>query len=187
MGQDHAAAALLAAGLSFAVAVLLGPRWIGWLGRRFREPIKSDSPELVRLHGDKQATPTMGGLFVVAALAASVLLFGDLGNGYLAAALLAAVGLTAVGIVDDLVKIRSAAKGLAARHKLLAQLVVATAVALLLYEQQAAGRTDCCCVCRGGSDIFARAYGSFLWRCCDRGASNAVNLADGWTAWPAAV
>ena len=70
--------AALAAGLSFAVAVLLGPRWIGWLRRRFREPIKSDSPEIVRLHGDKQSTPTMGGLFVVAALVASVLLFGDL-------------------------------------------------------------------------------------------------------------
>ena len=168
MGQDHAAG--MAAGLSFAVAVLLGPRWIGWLRRRFREPIKSDSPELVRLHGDKQATPTMGGLFVVTALAASVLLFGDLGNGYLAAALLAAVGLTAVGIVDDLVKIRSAAKGLAARHKLLAQLVVATAVALLLYEQQAAVPDGLLLrVPLAGSDIFARAVVHPAGRRGDRG------------------
>ena len=69
--------AALAAGVSFAVAVLLGPRWIAWLDGRFREPIKSDSPDVVRLHRQKQATPTMGGLFIVAALLASVLLFGD--------------------------------------------------------------------------------------------------------------
>ena len=62
--------AALAAGMSFAVAVLLGPRWIAWLRRHFREPIKSDSPEIVRLHRDKQSTPTMGGLFVLAALLA---------------------------------------------------------------------------------------------------------------------
>ena len=80
----------------------------------------------------------MGGLFVVAALVASVLLFGDLGNRYLAAAMVVAVGLALVGIVDDLVKIRSAAKGLSARHKLIAQLLVAAAAALLLYRQQAA-------------------------------------------------
>ena len=41
--------AALAAGISFAVAVLLGPLWIGWLRRHFREPIKSDSPEVARL------------------------------------------------------------------------------------------------------------------------------------------
>jgi phospho-N-acetylmuramoyl-pentapeptide-transferase len=130
--------AALAAGLSFTLAVLLGPRWIGWLRRRFREPIKSDSPEIVRLHVDKQSTPTMGGLFVMAALVASVLLFGDLGNRYLAPALIVAIGLATVGAVDDLIKIRTAANGLSARHKLAAQLVVAAAAALLLYHQQAA-------------------------------------------------
>ena len=130
--------AALAAGLSFAVAVLLGPRWIAWLRRRFREPIKSDSPEIVRLHRDKQSTPTMGGLFIVAGLVASVLLFGDLGNGYVAPALLVAGGMALVGMIDDLVKIRSAANGISARHKLVGQLVVAGAAAVLLYQQQAA-------------------------------------------------
>ena len=58
--------AAAAAGLSFAVAVLMGPRWIAWLRRRFCETIKSDSAEVARLHRDKQATPTMGGLFIMA-------------------------------------------------------------------------------------------------------------------------
>ena len=86
--------AALAAAMSFAVAILLGPRWIAWLGRRFREPIKSPSPEIIRLHRDKQATPTMGGLFIVAAVLASLLLLGDLHNAYLAPTLLVAVGMT---------------------------------------------------------------------------------------------
>ena len=57
------ARASLAAMISFLLAVILGPRWIDWLARRFREPIKSESPEIRRLHQAKNATPTMGGLF----------------------------------------------------------------------------------------------------------------------------
>lgn len=130
--------AALAAGLSFAVAVLLGPRWIAWLRSRFREPIKSDSAEIVRLHGNKQATPTMGGLFIVAAILVSLLIFGNLQNSYVAPAILVVVGLTSVGIVDDLVKLRTAANGISARYKLTAQLIVATAASAMLYQQQAA-------------------------------------------------
>jgi len=133
--------AALAAGASFTVAVLLGPRWIAWLNDRFREPIKSDSPEIVRLHRQKQATPTMGGLFIIAAVLASVLLFGDPQNAYVATSLLVAGGMTLVGIVDDLVKLRTAAKGISARHKLAAQAAVAGIAAVLLYQQQA-GVTD---------------------------------------------
>jgi phospho-N-acetylmuramoyl-pentapeptide-transferase len=132
--------AALAAAVSFTVAVLLGPLWIGWLRQRFREPIKSDSPEVARLHRGKQSTPTMGGLFVVAALVASLLLFGNLHNGYMAPAFVVAIGLTLVGIVDDLVKIRTAAKGISPRSKLLAQSLVAGVAAVLLYQQHAATR-----------------------------------------------
>jgi phospho-N-acetylmuramoyl-pentapeptide-transferase len=129
--------AVSAAAVSFLVAVLLGPRWIGWLRRHFREPIKSDSPELVHLSRDKQATPTMGGLFIIAGLLASLLLFGDLRNGYLAPALVVGGGMTLVGVVDDLIKLRSTANGLSARHKLAGQLAVAGLASVLLYQQQA--------------------------------------------------
>ena len=102
------ARASLAALVSFLLAVILGPRSIAWLARRFREPIKSDSPEIRRLHQGKQATPTMGGLFIVAGLAGSLLLAGDLTNRYLLLALGVAGGLTLLGAIDDLVKLRSA-------------------------------------------------------------------------------
>ncbi len=172
--------AALAAGMSFGVAVLLGPWWIAWLRRHFREPIKSDSPEVARLHRDKQSTPTMGGLFVVAALVASLLLFGDLHNGYLAPALVVAIGLTAVGVVDDLVKTRTAAKGIGVRSKFFAQLLVAGIAAVSLYQQQAA--------VPGGLTLrlplLGASFSLGLWFLplaivVITGASNAVNLTDG--------
>ena len=129
--------ASLAAMVSFLLAVLLGPSLIGWLARRFREPIKSDSPEIQRLHRDKQATPTMGGLFIIAGLAGGALLFGDLTNRYLLLSLFVAGGLTLLGIVDDLVKLRRAANGISARTKLAGQLVVATIAAVWLYSMHA--------------------------------------------------
>ena len=130
--------AALAAGLSFTVAVLLGPRWIAWLANRFREPIKSDSAEIVHLHSEKHATPTMGGLFIVAALFASALLFCDWSNGFVAPALIVVGGMTLLGIVDDLVKLRTEAKGVSARFKLIGQITVAGVAALMLYREQAA-------------------------------------------------
>jgi phospho-N-acetylmuramoyl-pentapeptide-transferase len=169
-----------AAAVSFAVAVLLGPFWIGWLRRHFRESIKSDSPEVARLHRDKQSTPTMGGLFVVAALVVSLLLFGDLRNGYMAPALVVAVGLTLVGVVDDLVKIRTAAKGISARSKFVAQLIVAGVAAVLLYQQQAAVRDGLLL----RAPLVEASFSLGLWfvplaMLVIVGASNAVNLTDG--------
>ncbi len=107
------------------LAVLLGPRLIAWLRRHFREPIKSDSPEVRRLHQGKQATPTMGGLFIIAGLIGGTLLFGDLANRYVLLALWVAGGLTVVGAVDDLVKLRTPGNGLSPGMKLAGQVVVA--------------------------------------------------------------
>ncbi len=130
--------AALAAMVGFLAAVLLGPKWIAWLKRRFREPIKSDSPEICRLHQDKQATPTMGGLFIVAGLAAGAIFFGDLTNVYLQLALLVAGGLATIGAVDDLVKLRGTRNGISARAKLLGQVAIATVAMVILYNHHAA-------------------------------------------------
>jgi phospho-N-acetylmuramoyl-pentapeptide-transferase len=132
------ARAALAALLSFLLSVLLGPRSIAWLAKRFREPIKSDSPEIRRLHEGKSATPTMGGLFIIAGLVGSVLIAGDLSNRYLLMGLAIAVGLAVLGAVDDLVKLRSHRLGLSARGKLAGQLLVAATAALVLYFDHAA-------------------------------------------------
>ena len=131
------ARASLAALVSFLLAVILGPRSIAWLARRFREPIESDSPEICRLHQAKKATPTMGGLFIVAGLVGSVLLAGDLTNRYLLLALGVAGGLALLGAGDDLVKLRSERRGISAASKLVGQVVVATVAAFCLYFDHA--------------------------------------------------
>src|SRR5690348_1726817 len=69
--------ACLAACFSFLLAICLGPRSIGWLQARFREPIKSDSETLRQLHGHKRNTPTMGGLFIIAGLLTALAAFAD--------------------------------------------------------------------------------------------------------------
>jgi len=125
--------AALSALAAFALAVLLGPRWIGWLKARFREPNKSPSPVLRRLHQPKEFTPTMGGLFIVAGLLGAILVFGRLGNPCLAVAVLVIVGMAGIGMVDDLVKLYGRGNGISARAKFTAQLAVAVLAAVLLY------------------------------------------------------
>jgi phospho-N-acetylmuramoyl-pentapeptide-transferase len=172
--------AALAAGVSFVVAIVLGPQWIAWLRKRFREPIKSDSPELVHLHRAKQATPTMGGLFIVAALLASLLLFGDLRNGYVPPMLVVVVGLTLLGMVDDLVKLRTAANGISPRRKLLLQFVIAGVAAVLLYRQQAAVPDGLLLpIPLVGVSFFLGLWFMPLTMLVIVGTSNAVNLTDG--------
>jgi len=129
--------AALAAGVSFLLALGLGPRLIAWLRARFREPIISDSPQLVELHRPKESTPTMGGLFIVAGLVAAMLLFGDLANRCLQTALLVAIGLGGLGMIDDLTKLRSGSRGISPRAKLLGQTLVATIAAVILYQHHA--------------------------------------------------
>jgi len=172
--------AALAAGLSFVVAVLLGPRWIAWLADRFREPIKSDSAEISHLHRKKHATPTMGGLFIVAALFASALLFNDWENGFVMPALVVVGGMTLLGIVDDLVKLRTPAKGVSARCKLIGQIVVAGIAAVMLYRVQA-GSADGLLL---HIPLTAAPLHLGLWfiplaAFVIVGTSNAVNLTDG--------
>ena len=172
--------ASLAAIVGFTLAVMLGPRLIGWLRLRFREPIKGDSPRLCRMHREKEATPTMGGLFLIAGLLAGVVTFGDLGNGYLQTALVVAVGLTAIGFVDDLAKLRSGANGISARSKLTGQLVVAAVAALMVYRQHA-GVADGLVL---WTPVVGTSFSLGLWFIplaviVIVGFSNAVNLTDG--------
>jgi len=172
--------ASLAAVVSFALAVLLGPRIIAWLRGRFQEPIKSPSPGVRRLHRNKQATPTMGGLFLVAGLVAGTLALGDLSNRHLQTALLVTIGLALLGAVDDLIKLRGTADGVSKRTKLLVQVAVATVAAVLVYQHHVA--------VPGGLELRLPLVSSSiplglgflpLAVLVIVGSSNAVNLADG--------
>lgn len=171
--------AALAALTSFALALWLGPRLIGWLKTRFQEPIKSSSETVRALHQAKQRTPTMGGLFIVAGLVTSVLVFGDWNNGYLPLVLLVALGLALVGAADDLAKLKSRSNGLSVRAKFVGQVAVAGVASLVLYlrHSQVPGGLELALPLAGEIQLgllFLPLAATVIV-----GVSNAVNLTDG--------
>ncbi|MFN0053134.1 MAG: phospho-N-acetylmuramoyl-pentapeptide-transferase [Planctomycetales bacterium] len=123
----------LASVTSFLLAVFLGPLAIGWLKRHFRERVASDSERLNAIQAAKNSTPTMGGLFILAAVLISVVLWGDLASRYVQLGLVVALGFGGLGAIDDWTKLRTSRNGLTVREKLLGQIVISTFVGVLLF------------------------------------------------------
>ncbi|MSO90026.1 MAG: phospho-N-acetylmuramoyl-pentapeptide-transferase [Acetobacteraceae bacterium] len=87
------------------------------------QPIRDDGPERHLI--EKKGTPTMGGVMILLALGVSTLLWADLRNGFVWAALFITFGYGALGFVDDFLKLtRRNSKGLSWRWKLLGQTAV---------------------------------------------------------------
>lgn len=126
----------MAALSAFAFALWWGRPAIRWLREhKVREQKKGDSAELdhVTEMSGKRDTPTMGGSFLVAALLASVVLWGRLDNVHVVLALLLTAGLAAVGFVDDFKKLTVGKRGgLTPRAKMIG-LSVATLGALSMF------------------------------------------------------
>src|SRR5262245_55942865 len=120
---------IVAAGLTAMIlGLLLGPLFI----ERMRvlqygaTNVREDTPDT---HKKKAGTPSMGGALILLAVALSTLLFADLGNRLVWAALLVTLGYGAIGFTDDWLKIsKRNSKGLAGRKKLLFQVLVVVAV-----------------------------------------------------------
>lgn len=115
------------------IAFLLGPAIIEALRRiKFGQSVRMDGPQS---HLVKTGTPTMGGLLILAAVAASTVLWVDWGNYYSWICLGAMLGFGGVGFMDDWLKIkRKNSDGLPARTKLVGQFIVAIVIALVLYD-----------------------------------------------------
>ena len=170
----------LAAMISFLTAVVCGPIAIRWLKRHFRERIDSASARLNELHAAKSSTPTMGGLFIVAAIIVAAVGCGDLSNRYLQQALLVVIGFGAIGAIDDWIKIRTRQRGVTARQKFSAQMILALAICSWLYMVQLSqpqGLELIFPIGRRGIFIGAAfiAWAAFVIV----GSSNGVNLTDG--------
>ncbi|MFN3322649.1 MAG: phospho-N-acetylmuramoyl-pentapeptide-transferase [Bryobacteraceae bacterium] len=120
------------------LSIILGP----WLIRKLREfqigqYIREDGPSS---HHKKAGTPTMGGILIVISIVVPTLLWANLRNPYVWVALLGLVGFGAIGFYDDYTKIKRMRNlGLTARHKFLAQIVVAVAIGWLLLILHANG------------------------------------------------
>ncbi|MEE2745464.1 MAG: phospho-N-acetylmuramoyl-pentapeptide-transferase, partial [Pseudomonadota bacterium] len=93
------------------------------------QPIRADGPESHVL--SKAGTPTMGGFLILLALVISTLLWVDLSNGYVWAALTITIGYGVIGFVDDFLKVsRNNTKGLPGKTKLLLQIAVGAGVSV---------------------------------------------------------
>ncbi len=146
MDTNYAILLLVTGGVSFGLAALLG-RWvIPWLHRlKFGQTIREVGPSW---HEKKQGTPTMGGLlfitgFTVAALVAVALAAllspaGLFDSPYEAAGSWAGLGLALgcglIGFLDDFIKVvKKRNLGLTAWQKLLMQLTLSAAYAVVMY------------------------------------------------------
>lgn len=126
----------LAAVTSFVAALLLGPLAIRWLGARFRERIDSASERLNEIQASKQHTPTMGGIFIHAAVVIATLLLGDLSNAYVQMALFTVISFAALGAADDWIKLSTTRRGLTVQQKFFCQFILASCLAAWLYNVQ---------------------------------------------------
>ena len=126
----------LAAVSAFLVVILLGPAAIRWLRGHCQERIDSASMRLNELHANKNNTPTMGGLLILAALIASTLLWGDLSSTYVRIGLFVTIGFGGLGVIDDWIKLSTSKRGLSARRKFFVQTLVAGVAAFWLFHTQ---------------------------------------------------
>ena len=114
------------------LGLLIGPKFIGWLRVKQGkgQPIRADGPQT---HLAKVGTPTMGGLMILIAVTASVLIWMDLGNRYTWGVLLVTLGFGLIGFLDDFDKVRKRSHaGLSGRMRLLLEFVVAGLAATII-------------------------------------------------------
>lgn len=170
----------LASVTSYLLAMLFGPRAIRWLKRRFPERIDSASDKLNEIQKNKQATPTMGGLFILAALVIAVLMWGDLTSPYVLLGLFVTVSFGALGAVDDWIKLSTQRNGLKARTKLLVQTALALVVGYVLYRVNGDKPQGLELIWPLGEAGVWLGAGFIVWSVpVIVGSSNAVNLTDG--------
>jgi phospho-N-acetylmuramoyl-pentapeptide-transferase len=123
----------VAAVTAILISFVLGPPIIRALhARQLGQHVRDDGPQS---HLSKQGTPTMGGLLILVSILLPVLLWVDLTDRFVWIVVAATVGFGLIGLWDDLLKAREKnSKGLSARGKLAAQIILAGVIAFLLYR-----------------------------------------------------
>src|SRR4030043_190554 len=118
--------------VSLIISLLLGNRIINYL----REKQIGESIRDLGLEGQqqKQGTPTMGGLIILASILIPALLFGDLENIYVILMLITTVWLGFIGFLDDYIKVfKKDKRGLKGKAKIYGQVILGIVVGLTLY------------------------------------------------------
>jgi phospho-N-acetylmuramoyl-pentapeptide-transferase len=161
-------------GISFVLAVLLGPLFIPLLRRlKLGQQVRIDGPQS---HLKKTGTPTMGGIIILVALTLAFLKFADRGPDCWAL-LTACLGCGLVGFLDDYIKIVfKRSLGLTAKQKLFGQLLFSAIFCIILYNMDHSTIIGV----PGTEWKMDLGWGYYLFVIIMiLGASNAVNLTDG--------
>ena len=117
---------------SLLISLVFGEHWIKYLNRK-------QVGETVRdlgLEGqlEKQGTPTMGGLIILASIVIPALLFARLDNVYILLMLFTTLWLGALGFVDDYIKVfKKNKEGLPGKYKIVGQVILGLVVGLVMY------------------------------------------------------
>ena len=171
-------------GILGILTALVMSLWLGpWMIRTLRslqigQSVRTDGPQS---HLAKSGTPTMGGALILASIAISTLLWGDLGNRYVWIVLVTTLLFGAIGWVDDYRKvIEKNSRGLPGRWKYFWQSVFGLGAAIALYAT-AQGPAETALIFPFLKDISLQLGLGFvvLTYFVIVGSSNAVNLTDG--------
>jgi phospho-N-acetylmuramoyl-pentapeptide-transferase len=112
--------------------MIVGKRIINMLHRKqIGESVRD-----LGLHGqsEKQGTPTMGGIIILASIIIPVLLFANLTNIYIILMLVATVWMGLIGFLDDYIKVfKKNKQGLRGKFKVIGQVGLGLIVGLTLY------------------------------------------------------
>ncbi|MBI5197984.1 MAG: phospho-N-acetylmuramoyl-pentapeptide-transferase [Nitrospirae bacterium] len=159
------------------ICLVVGPYIIQFLKRyQIGQVVREEGP---KNHLDKTGTPTMGGVLIVLAILFATLLWADLTNVYVWLVLLALVGFTLIGFVDDYLKVmKKKSEGLKARYKFTLQVMIASIVGLVLYSLPAYSTRLSIPFFKQYTPDLGWFYIVFVVLVIV-GASNAVNLTDG--------
>jgi phospho-N-acetylmuramoyl-pentapeptide-transferase len=117
--------------LSLIISMLLGGRFIRWIGKMQiieKEQRNLGLPDVEQ----KKKTPTMGGLLIIVAILLPCLLVGDLTNIYIQIMILSTILMGGLGFMDDYLKLTKGKDGLAARYKLAGQISLGLIVGLVM-------------------------------------------------------
>ena len=117
---------------SLLVSMVFGKRLI----QKLRNLQVGESVRDLGLEGqkEKEGTPTMGGLIIIAAILIPTLLFAKLDNIYVLIMLVTTIGLGTIGFIDDYIKVFKKNKaGLAGKFKIVGQVGIGVIVACMLF------------------------------------------------------
>src|SRR5271170_943512 len=123
---------VLAALTALALSLAMGPTVIErFRAARFGQTIRDVVPQA---HQKKAGTPTMGGLLILASCLLATVLLCDIRNPYVWIAIFVTLTFGAIGLIDDLLKVRRGhGQGLSGPQKLFWQFLSAFVAAAILF------------------------------------------------------